>query len=349
MTGVLKSGWLKKLGPRKTWKTRFFVLRHDHEQLQFEYYKVPDGEMLGSFGLKEPSCFRVLQPPLSGIPTPMMLVTTTTRTYSLTADSEVDVTEWTWAVEKSLSYLKSVNNPSQDTSIEKRGYLLKKGAKRHNWKRRWFELHDKTLKYYRRNRRDLLGIIDLKQCLSLNRIRDFSKGTERFTFVVALPTRRYLIMADSEAVLDSWLCALEKVGCPLTLGDPSGNSTFYTTFAGSDDSGSENEADSQQPSPVPPPRMAHRINRDAGSVASSAAGSARASPNPFAPAVAAAAAVATPAAVPRLAAPTAVTAAPAAPRIVKAPEPGTYETFYELHEAFRPPFLTSAVTATSTA
>lgn len=32
----------------KSWKKRFFVLRHDMIQLRFEYYKQPGSDMLGA-------------------------------------------------------------------------------------------------------------------------------------------------------------------------------------------------------------------------------------------------------------------------------------------------------------
>lgn len=62
---VLKEGYLTKLGDTcscssttlihsagekvKSWKKRYFVLRHDTNQLLFDYYKNKFGELLGTY------------------------------------------------------------------------------------------------------------------------------------------------------------------------------------------------------------------------------------------------------------------------------------------------------------
>lgn len=196
----------------------------------------------GSFGLKDLSCFRVLEPPNSAFPDmPLIEIATPSRMYQLTGlrwgnhflrcvrwdlaicvgcrerslfavcwtiaimttmtqspdsdltfppHSEADIREWAWAIEGSLKYLRDMlaaaaadgaasaaaaaegadavaaaaEEPAvgpccraaarsflllilvathhlqiaKELVVRKAGFLLKKGAKRHNWKKRWF-------------------------------------------------------------------------------------------------------------------------------------------------------------------------------------------------------------------
>lgn len=58
---------------------------------------------------------------------------------------EAELTEWVWAVQKAIEYLQG-RGESDVKENRKAGYLMKKGGKRHNWKKRWFVLNDKRLR-----------------------------------------------------------------------------------------------------------------------------------------------------------------------------------------------------------
>jgi hypothetical protein len=91
----------------RSWKKRFFVLRHDGTQLVFEYYKQPGGELLGSFNLKDRESFALPVNRAAVLPWERrgMTVSAVSRTYRMGAETEAELGEWEWAVFAALDHL----------------------------------------------------------------------------------------------------------------------------------------------------------------------------------------------------------------------------------------------------
>jgi len=105
-----------------------------------------------------------------------MEVITPKRAYQMAADTEADLREWEWAIDRALSYLRELQLDREDggmSSNRKSGLLMKKGGKRHNWKLRWFVLDKGRLAYYSSKpdkRKAPLGTIELEHCLMVTRV-----------------------------------------------------------------------------------------------------------------------------------------------------------------------------------
>eukprot|EP00911_Craspedida_sp_UC1_P002609 UC1_evm1s1931 len=263
---VLKEGILTKLGEKvHSWRRRHFVLRHDESQLHFSYYKTANAkDALGGFRLCDVSCFRVLAVPDSPLSQKaVMEIVTPKRTYQMHADTESELREWTWVIERTLSYLREraqqqqqeqqqavdssssgINGDNGDSSsasasashVRKSGLLMKKGAKRHNWKLRWFVLDRQqgTLCYYSSKpdkRKHPYGTLVLDQCLLVTRLVE-RRADNRFTFSIDMPGRTYHIATNGEIELHDWLRALERCGCPISHVTSRSNSTFFVKMTG---------------------------------------------------------------------------------------------------------------------
>ncbi|KAL5257166.1 hypothetical protein ACHWQZ_G012187 [Mnemiopsis leidyi] len=101
-----------------------------------------------------------------------------------------------------------LNFLSNDTHIDKRGYLLKKGEVNKGWQRRWFLLKGNMLFYYH-NPHDTepIGLIVLEGC-SIN-----SCSTDGTTFSITFQcegSRTYHLCADDEETCSAWVNSLQR-------------------------------------------------------------------------------------------------------------------------------------------
>lgn len=86
----------------------------------------------------------------------------------------------------------------------KEGYLYKKGAKRRNWKLRWFRLHKTRLSYHRSKKTlDPRGVVNLKECTNVH-----SSEYKPHCFVIVCSQRVYYICASSNTERDEWISAV---------------------------------------------------------------------------------------------------------------------------------------------
>eukprot|EP00053_Salpingoeca_punica_P000223 m.27821 g.27821 ORF g.27821 m.27821 type:complete len:323 (-) comp10152_c0_seq1:432-1400(-) len=248
MSSVLKEGFLIKQGDKiKSWKKRYFVLRHDSSQMRFEYFKAPGGDLLGTFCIREASQCRMLEPPNSPLQTPVLEITTPSRSFLLSAQSEADLREWAWAIDKTLTFMNKLQAAQQQQArlsqpdpllrpivpLQKSGYLLKKGGKRRNWKKRFFVLAGSDLKYYpsKEDRKKELGHIDLSKSMGVNKILDYRSAVvaaeQKNVFTIGTPGRTYFLAALSEVDLEDWLRVMVRAGCEVSNATVHSNSTFY--------------------------------------------------------------------------------------------------------------------------
>ena len=104
----------------------------------------------------------------------------------------------------------------KSTRLHQNGWMCKKGAKRHNWTRRWFQLNDTTLAYYKdptdvTREIEPRGQIELNECKTGSVKASEASSAQRFELQVELngrSSRIYRFRCDSKISFQSWLDVL---------------------------------------------------------------------------------------------------------------------------------------------
>lgn len=90
------------------------------------------------------------------------------------------------------------------------GYLFKRGARRRNWRRRWFVLNGLFIFYYvSQANQKRKGVIVLEEAEIVEEAT--SKGITPYSFEIVTPGRRYVLSCDVEETRQKWLKALNMV------------------------------------------------------------------------------------------------------------------------------------------
>lgn len=88
------------------------------------------------------------------------------------------------------------------------GYLTKRSAWLHEWRRRYFRLIGNCLYFSKDTTDQPHGIIELKDCLTVKSCED--KTGKPHSFEVATPEQVYYMYAESDAEKDEWIGAIGK-------------------------------------------------------------------------------------------------------------------------------------------
>eukprot|EP01088_Endostelium_zonatum_P020895 TRINITY_DN7922_c0_g1_i1.p1 TRINITY_DN7922_c0_g1~~TRINITY_DN7922_c0_g1_i1.p1 ORF type:complete len:104 (-),score=23.18 TRINITY_DN7922_c0_g1_i1:86-397(-) len=95
--------------------------------------------------------------------------------------------------------------------VVKQGWLLKKGGRRKNWKKRFFVLLDspKELRYYESD-----SASKAKGILNLNEITAIKNSTDprapNFSFDITTPKRVFVFSAASQEELEEWMNLIKE-------------------------------------------------------------------------------------------------------------------------------------------
>jgi len=116
-----------------------------------------------------------------------------------------------------------------DKEIFRQGYLIKRGDKHKNWKRRWFVLKKKCLLYYKAKeypypQGTITHIIGVTHTTEEGAKRDN-------TFVVSTPNRLFFCAADSYQDMKQWINAIEDQIQQETASQQAANSPTHTDVA----------------------------------------------------------------------------------------------------------------------
>jgi len=93
--------------------------------------------------------------------------------------------------------------------VDKEGYLSKRGEVNKSFQRRWFVLKGNLLFYFEKRGGELLGMIILEGCV----IELAEAETEKYCFNINFHgNRTYILSADDQDTLESWMKALTMSG-----------------------------------------------------------------------------------------------------------------------------------------
>jgi len=106
----------------------------------------------------------------------------------------------------------SINIGVQNSGNEalKSGFLVKRGANRKNWKKRWFVLTSEKFMYFKNTTSSVtnpLGEILLSECSACEICYDWKKD---HCFVLKTPKRNYFIYTESNEEMQSWMNSLNQ-------------------------------------------------------------------------------------------------------------------------------------------
>ncbi|KAF0972694.1 hypothetical protein FDP41_008943 [Naegleria fowleri] len=117
-------------------------------------------------------------------------------------------------------YIKKAYIPSMENSdfklerefdislTSKKGHITKQGAKRKNWKKRWFVLHDDTLSYYKSQTDSYpAGSVKIEIDSLVMFVDEFQIGKKN-CFAVVTKNRNYYMFCDLEEEVNEWVYAL---------------------------------------------------------------------------------------------------------------------------------------------
>ncbi|KAI9311475.1 hypothetical protein BX666DRAFT_1995496 [Dichotomocladium elegans] len=97
----------------------------------------------------------------------------------------------------------------QTEKTVKAGYLMKKGEKRRNWKRRWFVLRLTKLAMYKDSKEyKLLRIIDMNEIHRVVHVT--SEQKYKYMFAISTPRRLYYLQAENANDMYDWIESLQK-------------------------------------------------------------------------------------------------------------------------------------------
>uniref|UniRef100_A0A8D0BES6 Pleckstrin homology domain containing A1 n=1 Tax=Salvator merianae TaxID=96440 RepID=A0A8D0BES6_SALMN len=113
-------------------------------------------------------------------------------------------------VKRSQSHLPyfSAKHPS-DNAVIKAGYCVKQGAVMKNWKRRYFQLDENTIGYFKSELdKDPLRVIPLKEVHKVQECKQSDIMMRDNLFEIVTSSRTFYIQADSPEDMHSWIKAI---------------------------------------------------------------------------------------------------------------------------------------------
>jgi hypothetical protein len=206
-------GYLQKEGQKglmKLWKHRWFSTQ-DNRLLYF--HSETSTDPVGFIPLTQIVSIGSSTNPAHASNRSVFEIKTTQRIYYLLAECEEDKETWIAGLTNSMTYWKS--NSMQWTQQWKEGFLVKRGAFRHNWLKRWFMLRDEFLFYYEakdgshylRGKIPLYGVtveeIDRKRA---------PNQPPQFFFNVTTAGRVFQLASETEEERRGWMRAIQLQG-----------------------------------------------------------------------------------------------------------------------------------------
>uniref|UniRef100_A0A452IP52 PH domain-containing protein n=1 Tax=Gopherus agassizii TaxID=38772 RepID=A0A452IP52_9SAUR len=99
--------------------------------------------------------------------------------------------------------------PPPDNAVIKAGYCVKQGAVMKNWKRRYFQLDENTIGYFKSEQeKEPLRIIPLKEVHKVQECKQSDIMMRDNLFEIVTTSRTFYVQADSPEDMHSWIKAI---------------------------------------------------------------------------------------------------------------------------------------------
>ncbi|XP_057386666.1 pleckstrin homology domain-containing family A member 1 isoform X5 [Balaenoptera acutorostrata] len=99
--------------------------------------------------------------------------------------------------------------PSSDSAVIKAGYCVKQGAVMKNWKRRYFQLDENTIGYFKSElEKEPLRVIPLKEVHKVQECKQSDIMMRDNLFEIVTSSRTFYVQADSPEEMHSWIKAV---------------------------------------------------------------------------------------------------------------------------------------------
>lgn len=99
--------------------------------------------------------------------------------------------------------------PPQDSAVIKAGYCVKQGAVMKNWKRRYFQLDENTIGYFKSElEKEPLRVIPLKEVHKVQECKQSDIMMRDNLFEIVTTSRTFYVQADSPEEMHSWIKAV---------------------------------------------------------------------------------------------------------------------------------------------
>ncbi|XP_030190507.1 pleckstrin homology domain-containing family A member 1 isoform X3 [Leopardus geoffroyi] len=155
------------------------------------------------------------------------------RKYFLQANDQQDLVEWVNVLNKAIKITKEEVNecgesidrnnlkrsqshlpyfapkPPPDSAVIKAGYCVKQGAVMKNWKRRYFQLDENTIGYFKSElEKEPLRVIPLKEVHKVQECKQSDIMMRDNLFEIVTSSRTFYVQADSPEEMHSWIKAV---------------------------------------------------------------------------------------------------------------------------------------------
>ncbi|KAM7073456.1 pleckstrin homology domain-containing family A member 1 isoform 6-T10 [Molossus nigricans] len=113
-------------------------------------------------------------------------------------------------VKRSQSHLPHLApKPPSDSAVIKAGYCVKQGAVMRNWKRRYFQLDEDTIGYFKSElEKEPLRVIPLKEVHKVQECKQSDIMMRDNLFEIVTSSRTFYVQADSPEDMHSWIRAV---------------------------------------------------------------------------------------------------------------------------------------------
>uniref|UniRef100_A0A5F9DEQ5 Pleckstrin homology domain containing A1 n=1 Tax=Oryctolagus cuniculus TaxID=9986 RepID=A0A5F9DEQ5_RABIT len=113
-------------------------------------------------------------------------------------------------LKRSQSHLPSFTpKPPPDSAVIKAGYCVKQGAVMKNWKRRYFQLDENTIGYFKSElEKEPLRVIPLKEVHKVQECKQSDIMMRDNLFEIVTTSRTFYVQADSPEEMHSWIKAV---------------------------------------------------------------------------------------------------------------------------------------------
>ncbi|XP_060027123.1 pleckstrin homology domain-containing family A member 1 isoform X4 [Erinaceus europaeus] len=99
--------------------------------------------------------------------------------------------------------------PPSDSTVIKAGYCVKQGAVMRNWKRRYFQLDENTIGYFKSElEKEPLRVIPLKEVHKVQECKQSDIMMRDNLFEIVTSSRTFYVQADSPEEMHSWIKAV---------------------------------------------------------------------------------------------------------------------------------------------